>query len=861
MEEIPKSISRIIGEWIDREIIRLSRESVVYRVFRHIPVIRNLNIDQVGILRQMPLGMFFYNQRAIFLTLSGVYCLVFWFLPVEPTAGPWHEDRLFLARLTVSLACVIASVFTLAWHPSFVGSLGKLEMPSLSDEMPRKLLRYFWVDFVVLYATVTVSYFFDLGLIALAAILILNLVIHGAYIGRYYRSLRLLWTALAVILIVIHFWHPPVISTLQPVWVNAYVSIPPLAGALVFAVFAVSVISLLRLTETVAVKMRLEMLDSVRLKLNMTIEEYGTTESKVASLRPQFDATLNKILKDLCSSGDLFWASSACLWYELSHKDQMRVLIPGPRYNFAVNSDARHGVCVEKDDQERLTEGFYVSWDSALKRNPEAGPLLGDRVDGPVVAVPLTYDQRRIGLLILCGTKDGPPIRAHDMDFARALAFSITEALIQGIGFATVSAMREMDRLYELADWDDVFVRAAGIMKKYLGAESCMILFRTPGSTVFDVKAKPGFKKLPDSLEYGQGTMTLECANGKDPKRIDDVSLHRDEFDTEKLDLLQGALKGRKQRIRSWMAIPVGFGKDNYGVIIVVNRQHLGGWFVSTDVDLGRSLALRLHVIIKRHNQLRELSNAAVMAEKQATREEKLREEAERLARERQEQLMNLTHQLVAPLTGLSAGFSFLNRLSSSEAVRVRHQRLYDLTEDALCLAVGTYVTFAKSSGQTMNFRPEKIDAPAEMKRLAQRMRRTNYRRSLEFIYRQDRDFPDIAMDHSVFTSVLYSLLDNAMKYADDYSEVTLESSYEEATGQAALKVKSIGEPILPDETELIFEMFGRGRAVREGRHHAGVGLGLWVARELIRTVGGNLRLEKDSNEPRFTAFIVTLPE
>jgi K+-sensing histidine kinase KdpD len=99
------------------------------------------------------------------------------------------------------------------------------------------------------------------------------------------------------------------------------------------------------------------------------------------------------------------------------------------------------------------------------------------------------------------------------------------------------------------------------------------------------------------------------------------------------------------------------------------------------------------------------------------------------------------------------------------------------------------------------------------------------------------------------------------VKYADEHSEVTLECGFEIARGTAALKVKSYGEPIYESEKEIIFEMFKRGREIeRTGRHHGGVGLGLFVARTLMIAIGGNLTVELSRSDPRRAIFVMHFP-
>ena len=128
------------------------------------------------------------------------------------------------------------------------------------------------------------------------------------------------------------------------------------------------------------------------------------------------------------------------------------------------------------------------------------------------------------------------------------------------------------------------------------------------------------------------------------------------------------------------------------------------------------------------------------------------------------------------------------------------------------------------------------------------------------FEYDEDPNFPAIRIDSAIFGSVMYSLLHNVMKYADRDSTVYLKSRIDSVSHQATLKVESIGEPILPHEKELIFEKFIRGENPRRGVRHTGVGLGLWVARDLIRSVEGDLTVECFEDCPRRSVFIVHIP-
>jgi K+-sensing histidine kinase KdpD len=106
----------------------------------------------------------------------------------------------------------------------------------------------------------------------------------------------------------------------------------------------------------------------------------------------------------------------------------------------------------------------------------------------------------------------------------------------------------------------------------------------------------------------------------------------------------------------------------------------------------------------------------------------------------------------------------------------------------------------------------------------------------------------------------MYSLIHNAMKYSDDFSQVSLMCKF--IGTKPVLEVSSKGEPILTSEAEEIFGQFTRGKVVDQtGRHHRGVGLGLWVARKLLLEIGGNLTVILPKKHPRLSIFVVHFPE
>ena len=92
------------------------------------------------------------------------------------------------------------------------------------------------------------------------------------------------------------------------------------------------------------------------------------------------------------------------------------------------------------------------------------------------------------------------------------------------------------------------------------------------------------------------------------------------------------------------------------------------------------------------------------------------------------------------------------------------------------------------------------------------------------------------------------NLLANALTYGSPDEPIRVEARHEDGT--FLLSVANAGKPIPEDDRELLFQPFYRG-AVRSSRQ--GLGLGLYIARQIALGHGGDLEVESDEHETTFT--------
>jgi signal transduction histidine kinase len=203
-----------------------------------------------------------------------------------------------------------------------------------------------------------------------------------------------------------------------------------------------------------------------------------------------------------------------------------------------------------------------------------------------------------------------------------------------------------------------------------------------------------------------------------------------------------------------------------------------------------------------------------------------------RLLRGQQDFVADASHQLRTPLTGLRLRLEALAEVAGSEPEAAELEAaLAEL--DRLSLIVEELLILSRAGEHELP--PERVDLGDAAARAAARWAPTAAERSIELVARRTDGAQSVWCAPHDLDRSLDALVENALRYSPAGSSATIESV------PGGIDVLDRGPGLAPGEEAAVFERFRRGSAGKQGP--GGTGLGLPIARELIRQWGGEVTL------------------
>ncbi len=217
--------------------------------------------------------------------------------------------------------------------------------------------------------------------------------------------------------------------------------------------------------------------------------------------------------------------------------------------------------------------------------------------------------------------------------------------------------------------------------------------------------------------------------------------------------------------------------------------------------------------------------------------------EYERLEQTRRDYVANVSHELRTPISSIRSLAEALNDgLVKTDEDRARYYS-YILRESLrLSRLINDLLELSRLQSGTVSIEKAEFDLDALLFEVTERMRLSASYSGISLRYTRAA-LPKAYSNRDRIEQVLVSLIDNAIKYADDDGAVTVEA--EQSPDKLLVRVRDTGR-IAERDLPHLFERFYKADV---SHSEGGTGLGLAITQEILTRLGESIAARNEENE------------
>lgn len=269
------------------------------------------------------------------------------------------------------------------------------------------------------------------------------------------------------------------------------------------------------------------------------------------------------------------------------------------------------------------------------------------------------------------------------------------------------------------------------------------------------------------------------------------------------------------------------------------------------------SVATALFMVPARKQVEQTLADARAVHSDLSSRVESRTEELQEAIKARDQFLSIASHELKTPLTSLKLQLELLHKRiakgvnETSTEKFSQSLRLSSLQVDRLTVLVEDLLDVSRIQAGKLSIHSEIVNLTEVVQSAIEQFSETAVKSGCQIELKIENEIQGF-WDYSRIEQVLANLISNAIKYAPGSK---IEIAVRNAAPWAEISVKDNGPGIEPHRQARIFERFERATS---SRSISGLGLGLFIVRELVNAHKG--LIEVKSTPGQGSQFIVRLP-
>jgi PAS domain S-box-containing protein len=213
-----------------------------------------------------------------------------------------------------------------------------------------------------------------------------------------------------------------------------------------------------------------------------------------------------------------------------------------------------------------------------------------------------------------------------------------------------------------------------------------------------------------------------------------------------------------------------------------------------------------------------------------------------------------VSHELKTPVTSIKGFTQILQRRfkKRGDEESLHFLDRMDVQLNKLAKLISDLLELPKLQTATLAYQKEHFNLTELVQEMIEDVQATSSTHQILF---EGNEQLQVTGDRDRIGQVLINLLTNAMKYSYQANKVIVRLSVVE--DHALLSVEDFGIGITPAEQQKIFERFYQ-TADAQGKTYAGLGIGLYISREIIKRHAGRIWVE--SSKGKGSTFYVKFP-
>lgn len=213
-------------------------------------------------------------------------------------------------------------------------------------------------------------------------------------------------------------------------------------------------------------------------------------------------------------------------------------------------------------------------------------------------------------------------------------------------------------------------------------------------------------------------------------------------------------------------------------------------------------------------------------------------------------------HELRTPLAIIRGYVDILKDIKNLEEKDKENLRRIDISAKGLNALIGDILDVSRLEQGRMTFEFQDVDLRTTLSAITESFQTIAKDKGLSLSYSSGENIPKISADPERLRQVLTNIIGNALKYTPSGS-VNVRLSFELLKKKIYVRVSDTGLGISAEDQKRLFEKFFRVKSA-ETDTITGTGLGLWITRQIILSMKGNVSVE--SIKDKGTDFIISFP-